>query len=74
MAATSPGAEQGDGDATWRISSAAIDSSDLELQTLMLTCLSESCTAQAGRVRAVARFVDGSEQTIGEWEYVGSGP
>lgn len=53
---------------------AAIDSSDLELHTLTLTCLSESCTTQAGRVRAVARFVDGSEQSVGEWEYVGSKP
>jgi hypothetical protein len=52
----------------------SIDDSEHALETLRLTCISESCTAQAGHVRAMAHFADGSEQLVEEWDYIGSGP
>lgn len=45
-----------------------------DLRELAIVCVSQLCTPTAGQIRAIARFADGSEQTVGELEYVGSGP
>jgi hypothetical protein len=52
----------------------AINAVGLELEALTMSCVSAGCTSTSGSVEAVATFVDGSEQPVGSWQYVGSGP